>query len=51
MNNKIYKIENPSEEFIKVKHRGRIYTPDYLVSDILNQGHYIRGNIYRFPKN
>ena len=45
MEEKVYKIENPSEEFIKVKHRGRIYTPDYLVSDILNQGHYIIGNI------
>ena len=36
---------NSSNEFIKVKHRGKIYTPDYLVEDILNQGHYIEGNI------
>ena len=45
VNNKIYKVENPTDEFVKVKHRGRIYTPDYLVSDILNQGHYVIGNI------
>lgn len=45
MNNKIYKIDNPTDEFIKVKHRGKIYTPDYLVSDILNQGHYVKDKI------
>lgn len=33
------------EEFIKVKHKGKIFTPDYLVEIILNQGHYISGNI------
>ena len=41
----IYKNSNPTEEFIKIKHRGRIYTPDYLVEDILDQGKYVIGNI------
>ena len=43
--NKIYKNEQLTEELIKVKHRGKIYTPDYLVEIILNQGHYVIGNI------
>lgn len=42
---KIYKNINPTEELIKIKHKGKIYTPDYLVKIILNQGHYILGNI------
>lgn len=42
---KKYKKNDPSEEFIKVKHRGKIYTPDYLVNEILDQGKYIFGNI------
>ncbi len=41
----LYKNNNPSEEFIKIKHRGKIYTPDYLVNIILNQGHYVSGSI------
>lgn len=40
-----FKYKNQTDEFIKVKHRGKIFTPDYLVSDILNQGHYVVGNI------
>lgn len=43
--NKVYKNDSPSEEFVKIKHRGKIFTPDYLVEDILNQGHYVEGNI------
>lgn len=35
------------EESIKIKHRGKVFTPDYLVNDILNQGHYVIGNINR----
>ena len=42
---KNYKSDNLKEEFIKIKHRGKIFTPDYLVDDILNQGHYLEGNI------
>lgn len=42
---KIYRNDNPDDEFIKVKHRGKIYTPDYLVNVILDQGHYVNGNI------
>ena len=42
---KVYKNDNPSDEFIKVKHRGKIFTPDYLVKEILNQGKYVFGNI------
>ncbi len=42
---KIYKNEKAVDEFIKIKHRGKIFTPDYLVVDILDQGHYIEGNI------
>ena len=42
---KIYKNEQLSEELIKIKHRGKIYTPDYLVDIILNQGGYIEGLI------
>lgn len=42
---KIYKNEQLSDELIKIKHRGKIYTPDYLVKIILNQGNYVDGNI------
>ena len=42
---KIYKNNNPTDEFIKIKHRGKIYTPDYLVDVILDQGKYVDGNI------
>lgn len=42
---KIYRNEQPTDELLKVKHRGKIYTPDYLVEIILNQGHYVIGNI------
>ena len=45
MSEAIYKYKNPTEEFIKIKHRGKIFTPDYLVEDILNQGHYVLSNI------
>ena len=45
MDNKVYKNDSPTDEFVKIKHRGKIYTPDYLVDDILNQGHYFIGNI------
>ncbi len=44
-NTKVYRVNNPTDEFIKIKHRGRIFTPDYLVEDILDQGKYIIGNI------
>ena len=37
--------DNLTEEFIKIKHRGKIFTPDYLVENILNQGQYVLGNI------
>ena len=39
------KLNGSNVELMEVKHRGKIYTPDYLVSIILNQGHYISGNI------
>ena len=39
------KIIPVQDEFIKIKHRGKIYTPDYLVNIILNQGNYVPGNI------
>lgn len=45
MSNNIYKYKNATDELIKVKHRGKIFTPDYLVENILNQGHYINSNI------
>lgn len=31
----------------KIKHRGQVFTPDYLVEIILNQGHYVEGKINR----
>lgn len=42
---KIYRKDKPTDELIKVKHRGKIYTPDYLVEIILDQGHYSEGLI------
>lgn len=42
---KIYKNEAPSDDLVKIKHRGKIYTPDYLVKIILDQGHYVEGVI------
>lgn len=45
--NSLYKNDNPSEEFIKVKHHGKIYTPDYLVEIILDQGNYKSDNILK----
>ena len=42
---KIYKNNDPTDELVKVKHKGKIYTPDYLVNIILDQGHYVIGNI------
>lgn len=40
-----YRKQQSGNELIKVKQRGKIYTPDYLVEIILNQGHYVFGNI------
>ncbi len=37
--------KNSEETLNKIKHGGKIYTPDYLVNVILNQGHYVPGNI------
>ena len=34
-----------TDEFIKIKHHGKIFTPDYLVKQILDRGHYVKGNI------
>ncbi len=42
-----YKNSVSTDEFIKIKHNGKVFTPDYLVEDILNQGKYIVGNINR----
>ena len=42
---KKHKSPNSTNELIKVKHRWKIYTPDYLVNIILDQGHYVFGNI------
>ena len=36
----LYKNNSLTDEFIKVKHRGKIYTPDYLVEIILDRGGY-----------
>ena len=41
----LYRNDTLSEEFIKIKHRGIIYTPDYLVNIILDKGHYVCGSI------
>lgn len=41
----INKNNKSTDEFIKIKHRGRIFTPDYLVECILDQGHYVEGKI------
>lgn len=40
---KIYKVNNLAK--IKIKHNGKVYTPNYLVDVILNGCHYISGNI------
>lgn len=40
-----YSNKERSDEFIKIKHRGKINTPDYLVEEILDQGKYLCGNI------
>lgn len=45
MKTEIFGFSNPTDDFIKVKHNGKIYTPDYLVELILDQGHYTIGNI------
>lgn len=34
-----------TDDFISIKHRGKIYTPDYLVNVILDFGNYALGNI------
>lgn len=36
----LYKSDNITDEFVKIKHRGKIYTPDYLVKIILDRGGY-----------
>lgn len=36
---------NNANEIISIKHRGKIYTPDYLVDIILDFGNYTLGNI------
>lgn len=36
---------NNTNEIISIKHRGKIYTPDYLVDIILDFGNYTLGNI------
>lgn len=41
----IYRKQAPTLELVKIKHRGKIFTPDYLVEDILDQGHYTQGRI------
>lgn len=38
-------LKNNDNDFIKVKHRGKIFTPDYLAKQILDMGHYVAGNI------
>ncbi|MBR2803296.1 N-6 DNA methylase [Candidatus Saccharibacteria bacterium] len=43
----LYKNNDTTDEFIKVKHRGKIYTPDYLVEIILDRGDYSGANILR----
>lgn len=43
----LYKNSVMTDEFIKVKHRGKIYTPDYLVEIILDRGGYSGVNILR----
>lgn len=42
----LYK-NSTTDEFIKVKHRGKIYTPDYLVEIILDRGEYSGANILK----
>lgn len=39
--------KNFSDEFIKIKHHGKVFTPDYLVNIILDRGHYNGCNILR----
>ena len=43
----LYKDRNVSDEFIKVKHRGKIYTPDYLVEIILDRAGYTGAGILK----
>ena len=43
----LYKTNNTTDEFIKVKHRGKIYTPDYLVEIILDRGGYSGADILK----
>ncbi len=43
----LYKKSNVTDDFIKVKHRGKIYTPDYLVEIILDRGDYFGENILK----
>ncbi len=40
-----YKKDKLFEEFVKKKYSGKFFTPDYLVTNILNQAHYTIGNI------
>ncbi|MBQ9018059.1 N-6 DNA methylase [Candidatus Saccharibacteria bacterium] len=43
----LYKDRNVSDEFIKLKHRGKIYTPDYLVEIILDRAGYTGAGILK----
>ena len=43
----VYRKKDPTLELVKIKHRGKVFTPDYLVEDILDQGHYTQGRINR----
>lgn len=38
--NRKAKSSETTEEFIKIKHRGKIFTPDYLAKQIMDLGHY-----------
>lgn len=38
---------NIMDEFIKIKHRGKIFTPDYLAKQILDFGHYFGQGIIK----
>lgn len=43
--NRNRKTKSLVDKIVEIKHRGKIYTPDFLVDIILDQGHYVVGNI------
>ena len=43
----LYKTKSETDEFIKIKHRGKIYTPDYLVKIILDRAGYCGSGILK----